>query len=78
VAPRSKIAGKNAYPIELTCLPSDRTVHQSPGKLDGCPSPHLPPPVPACRGAYVGRKTMGATPDFLPRGATNIGVCGFH
>jgi hypothetical protein len=27
--------------------------------------------------AFVGPKTMG-DPDFLPRGATNVRVCGFH
>jgi hypothetical protein len=33
--------------------------------------------VPHVRLSVRGPKTMG-DPDFLPRGATNVRVCGFH
>jgi hypothetical protein len=33
--------------------------------------------VPHVRPSVRGPKTMG-DPDFLPRGATNVRVCGFH
>jgi hypothetical protein len=43
-------------------------VHANPLPLDGCPM---------FAKAYMGRKRRG-DPGFLPRGATNIRVCGFH
>ena len=42
--------------------------NRKPRPLDGCPTF-----APSVRGP----KTTG-DPDFLPRGATNVRVCGFH
>jgi len=39
--------------------------------------PHVRPTCPGLPWGVRGPKTVGA-PDFLPRGATNVRVCGFH
>jgi hypothetical protein len=39
--------------------------------------PHVRPTCPGVPWGVHGPKTMG-DPDFLPHGATNVLVCGFH
>ena len=49
--------------------------NRKPRPLDGCPT--FAPTCPGVPWGVRGPKTTG-DPDFLPRGAPNVRVCGFH